>query len=215
MSRRSFTIGREWLANPALPVLIGQIRKAFRGCASVLDVGCGKSSPLRFLSEVRLAGVDGFAPALEEAKALGTHDEYVYGDVRKIDELFRDKKFDGCIALDLIEHLPKEDGWRLLQAMEKLATKRVVIFTPNGFLPQKSRNGDLQEHLSGWTAEDLRPLGYEVFGMAGPKPWRGEYHVIRYRPRVLWALLSLAVDCTYTRSHPEGAAAILAVKKLA
>ena len=95
--------------------------------------------------------------------------------VRTIAQLFADKRFDGCVALDVIEHLPKPDGLDLLQQMEALARKRVIFFTPNGFMPQRSRNGDLQEHLSGWSVDDFEGLGYTVVGMCGPKTLRGEY----------------------------------------
>jgi SAM-dependent methyltransferase len=214
LSRRVFSLWPEGIANPALPALIGGLRTSLSTCQDVLDVGCGKNSPLRFVHKVQLVGIDGFPPAIEEAKALGTHDEYFTGDVTHLRERFPERKFDACVALDVIEHLPKADGWRLLEAMEKLATRRVVIFTPNGFVPQHSQNGDLQEHLSGWTADDFRARGYQVFGMCGPKSLRGEYHIIKYQPRAFWALVSLVMDYAYTRSHPEGAAAILAVKEL-
>lgn len=180
----------------------------------MLDVGCGNGSPLRFLSGVRLVGVDGYAPALEEARKNGTHDEFVLGDVKRISELFPAKSFDACVALDVIEHLPKEDGWRMAEAMERLARKRVIIFTPNGFVPQKSKDGDLQEHLSGWTADEMRPRGYEVLGMYGPKAWRGEYHRINRQPRAIWVMISLTAHYLQTRTRPEKAAAIFCVKNL-
>jgi len=99
--------------------------------------------------------------------------------------------------------------------MERLATRRVVISTPNGFLPQRSKDGDLQEHLSGWSAEDLRSYGYRVLGMYGPKSLRGEYHRIKYQPRAFWALVSVLGHCLQTRTHPEKAAALFCVKELA
>ena len=67
--------------------------------------------------------------------------------------------------------------------MERLASKLVVIFTPNGFLPQKSKDGDLQQHLSGWTAQEMREHGYNVIGMFGRKSLRGEYHRLVHQPR--------------------------------
>jgi hypothetical protein len=120
-------------------------------------------------------------PALDEARARGTHDEYHLADVKKVAEEFPNRRFDACVALDVIEHLEKEDGWRMLESMQKLAARRVVIFTPNGFIPQKSKDGDLQEHLSGWTADEMRARGYQVFGMYGPKWMRGEYHMVKYQ----------------------------------
>lgn len=213
-ARNRFSLWRSSLTNPALWTLIREVSAVLRGCRTVLDVGCGSCSPLRFLEQVRLVGVDGYAPALEQAARLGTHDEYVLGDVREVGGLFKARHFDACVALDLIEHLPKEGGWRLVEQMESLAARRVVIFTPNGFVPQHSRDGDLQEHLSGWTAQEMREKGYRVVGMGGPKAWRGEYHRIKYRPRTFWALVSILTHYTHTHSRPEKSAAILCVKNL-
>lgn len=195
-------------------MLISELRSALNGCQTVLDVGCGNESPLRFLSQQHLVGVDGYSPSLEEARRAGTHDEYVLGNVLQLEKLFQGRRFDACAGMDIIEHLPKEDGWRMLEAMERLASRRVVIFTPNGFMPQRSRNGDLQEHLSGWTAEEMRQRGYRVIGMLGPKSLRGEYHLIKYKPRVFWAFYSLLAHFGYTRNYAEKSAAILCVKDL-
>jgi SAM-dependent methyltransferase len=212
--RRKFSPFQEAVANPSLLVLLKELRSELRGLKTVLDVGCGSLSPMRFIGGCHLAGIDGFRPALEEAQKHRTHDEYFFGDVRQLGKVFGTRRFDACVALDLIEHLPKDDGFQLLQSMESLATRRVVIFTPNGFLPQRSRNGDLQEHLSGWTTEELRARGYEVFGMYGPKSFRGEYHQIKARPKFFWVSLSLACHFGYTRRHPEHSAAIFCVKRL-
>ena len=212
MSRQNFSLARALSSNPSLLMLVAELRKSLRGCQTVLDVGCGNCSPLRFLQSVHLTGVDGYAPALEEARRNGTHDEYAFGDVKRIQELFNAKRFDACVSLDVIEHLPKEDGWRMAEAMERLAQRQVVIFTPNGFVPQRSKDGDLQEHLSGWTAPEMRSRGYRVLGMYGPKSWRGEYHRIKYQPRVFWVLLSFCSHYLRTRARPENAAAIFCVK---
>lgn len=196
-------------------MLIGELRRHLQDCSSVLDLGCGNASPLRFVPHVHLTGVDGYPPAIEEAKKTGTHDEYFTTDVLAAGGLLRDRRFDACVALDVIEHLHKEDGWRMLDNMERMATRRVIIFTPNGFIPQQSQHGDLQEHLSGWTAEEMRARGYRVLGMYGPKSLRGEYHRIKYQPRALWVLVSTFLHYLYTRTHPEKAAAIFCVKEMA
>jgi SAM-dependent methyltransferase len=213
VSRKTVNHWSTSIANPALPSLIGQLQAVLAGCETILDVGCGSGSPLRFVDKGHLVGVDGFGPAVERARALCTHDEYFVGDVRNLEDLFPKRRFDACVALDVIEHLPKEDGWRMLESMERLAERRVVIFTPNGFVPQHSKDGDLQEHLSGWTTAEFSGRGFRVIGMCGPKSLRGEYHVIKYKPRALWALTSLIADYAYTRRHPESAAALLAVRK--
>src|SRR5215471_5179954 len=152
----------QWLTNPTLLPLIKEMRSCTRGCSTVLDVGCGNSSPLRYLPDVHLVGIDGYPPAVEEARDLRTHDELLVGNVLRLADLFADRRFDCCFAMDVIEHLKKEDGWRMLEDMERLATRYVVIFTPNGFVPQRSKDGDLQEHLSGWVPEKMRQRGYRV-----------------------------------------------------
>ncbi len=212
--RQRFNLLREALGNPSLITLVKELEFALRGCQTVLDVGCGNCSPMRFLRGRHLTGMDGYAPALEEAKSRGTHDEYLFGDVRNLTQWLGDRRFEGCVALDVIEHLYKEDGLRFLDAMEKAAKHRVVIFTPNGFVPQKSKDGDLQEHVSGWEAGEMRARGYRVIGLYGPKRLRGEYHRIKYQPRPFWLLVSLFLHYASTRTHPEKAAAIFCVKDL-
>ncbi len=203
-----------WLTNPSLLTLIGELRSTLRHCETVLDVGCGNSSPLRFLPKVHLVGLEGYAPALEEARRARTHDEYFSGNVKHLGDVFPSRRFDACVALDVIEHLDKEDGWRMLADMERLATRRVIIFTPNGFIPQRSQHGDLQEHLSGWTAQEMRQRGYRVLGMYGLKSLRGEYHRVKFQPRAFWVLVSMLTHYFYTRTRPEKAAAIYCAKDL-
>lgn len=213
--RKVYSLWGEVGANPSLLPFVRELRGALRGCRSVLDVGCGSTSPMRFVPGVRLTGLDGYPPALAEARKNATHDEYCLGNVTRLSEAFPQRKFDACVALDVIEHLKKEDGWNFLEQMEGLAGKRVVIATPNGFMPQASKDGDLQEHLSGWTAAEMRQRGYRVFGMYGPKHLRGEYHRIIRKPRVFWTVVSLLLHWADSRQHPEKAAALFCVKELA
>lgn len=191
------------------------LRKALSDCRSVLDVGCGFSPLMRNIGVPHIVGIDGYAPSIEQAKKLNTHDEMVHGDVRKLDDYFRPKQFDACVGMDVIEHVIKSDGIKMMQDMENIAAKKVVIFTPCGFLRQRhASNDDLQEHLSGWEPSEMADRGYQVLGFLGPKKMRGEYHAIKGRPRVFWSLLSLMGHFLWTRNHPDQAAAILCVKNL-
>jgi SAM-dependent methyltransferase len=193
-------------------IYLAEIAKALRGCTRCLDIGCGSGSPASLIGVEYLVGVDGHAPSLEEAKRNNTHHEFHCADVRTIGAIFPARGFDACIALDLIEHLTKEDGLRLLKDMETIASRRVIVFTPNGFMPQQSRDGDLQEHLSGWDPQEMRSLGYEVLGLYGPKFLRGEFHKSRFLPRPVAGVVSAAGHVLYNRAHPESAAALLCVK---
>ncbi|MGO9607079.1 MAG: class I SAM-dependent methyltransferase [Candidatus Binataceae bacterium] len=178
---------------------------------SVLDVGCGENSPLRKLKHppAGMVGIDAF-PGV----ATGIHDEYIVGSALSIEKRFRPQSFDCVVALDVIEHLTKADGYRLIRMMERIARRTIVIFTPNGFLSQLPYEGNpFQEHLSGWTVEEMRGRGYEVIGLFGWKPLRGDCANIRFRPRRFWQAISIATQ-PVVRRRPEHAFALLCVKHL-
>ena len=188
-----------------------ELRKQLRGCESCLEIGCGADSPARLVPFERYVGIDGYAPQIEEARKNCPEGEFHVARAENVADLFGEKSFDCVIALDLIEHLTKEDGLKLLKDMERAARKKVLLFTPNGFLAQDSENGDLQEHLSGWSAEEMKLLGFRVVGMHGPKALRGDHHRIKIRPRALGGVIAQTCQL-YTRHAPTLAAAILCVK---
>ena len=168
------------------------LAKELRGYNSVLDVGCGSWSPLakvkkNFYSE----GFDIHRPSIKKIERTKTHDKYKIGDAERIDKFYEPKSFDAVMALDLIEHLEKKNGLRLLKKMEAIAKKKVIVLTPNGFIKQDSiEDNPYQVHQSGWTVEELKKLGYKVYGMRGLKFIRGEKASIRYKPWFFWGWLS-------------------------
>jgi len=192
-----------------------ELERALVGCKTLLDVGCGSSSPISIFSDrMYTVGVDAFAPSIERSKADGIHNEYHQMDVMDIGKRFSPRSFDCVLAFDLIEHLSKEDGVRLLGMMEMIARERVVVFTPSGFLPQgEYESNPWQVHRSGWTPEEMRDRGYDVIGVNGWKHLRGELGAVRYRPALVWAFIS---DLTqlFVRSRPENAYQMLCVKNL-
>lgn len=205
-------------------VLFGSLRKHYIraldevlvGCDSLLDVGCGSASPIRFLSRrlPHTTGLDAFAPAVESSRALGIHDDYAVSPLANLDSAFGAKTFDAVATLDVIEHLRKPDGHKLLADMERVARKRVIVFTTNGFVPQPAHSGNaFQEHLSGWSVEEFESLGFTVYGINGWKPLRGILAVPRFWPRSLWARISLLTQPAVYR-RPSSAFQILAVKNL-
>jgi len=183
---------------------------------SLLDVGCGANTPLSHLSvrPARLVGVDGYQPSIDNSRANHYHDDYVNSDLLAIDQAFEPGSFDVVVAIDVIEHFTKEDGYRLLEKMENVASRRVVVFTPNGFQPQNEHSGNvLQRHLSGWSVEEMEQRGYRVIGVNGWKPLLGEFSLPRFKPRRLWTLISRLTQ-PLVRNHPEHAFAMLCVKDL-
>jgi hypothetical protein len=212
MKLSTFGLFKECFPQVAFFAYMAEMRRALADCRSCLDIGCGANSPVRMLDFDHTVGVEGHEPSLDSAKANRTHSDFRLARVQEIGGLFGEHSFDCVVGLDLIEHLAKEEGLSLIKDMERIASKKIILFTPNGFLTQESYGGDLQEHLSGWTPEEMRELGFTVFGMQGPKFLRGEYHQHRIRPRVLSGVLSVIGHYVYTRAHAEQAAAILCVK---
>ena len=192
------------------------LEKECEGCESLLDVGCGSDSPVKyFASKIKhKVGVDGFQPSIDKSKAVGIHDEYVLMNVMDLSKKFADRSFDCVIASDLVEHLKKEDGYRLIHLMEKIAAKKIIVFTPNGFLEQREYDGNsYQVHLSGWEVDEMTKMGYKVTGINGWRPLRGEFGMVKGWPKVLMWRISL-LSQYFTTKNPYHAFAILCVKKV-
>ncbi len=201
---------------PNIPALtyIFTLKKILSDCRTVLDIGCGASSPLRLIPATRKIGIDADKKALETAKKNKTHDAYYLGNVKNISTMFKPKQFDACAVLDVIEHLSKTDGYKLIKDMEKIARKRIVIFTPNGFLSQDNPTNPFAVHRSGWTAEEMVKLGFHVIGMFGHTFLKGEGYGLRFRPKIFWGIVSEFTHYFFTRLHPHNAAGLLCIKEL-
>jgi SAM-dependent methyltransferase len=204
----------EWLRPHA--AVFAALEREVGGFDSVLDVGCGSSSPaarLR-LRPNRLVGVDLDAVSISRSRAAHRHDSYVLADALSVGHCFRPDSFDAVLALDLIEHLPKEQGFELLAAMELVAREKVVVFTPNGYLPQGEKYGNPhQRHLCGWSVCDFVGLGYRVLGMNGWRPLSGEGAEARLRPRRL-GRLAVSLTQPLVVYRPRWAFQLLAVKEV-
>jgi len=190
------------------------VKKELVGCETVLDLGCGKGlkSPLQGMALTYAVGVEIFEPYLEECRQKKIHSDYIRADIRGIE--FKDSSFDAVLMLEVLEHLTREEGRLLLDKCSRWAKKKVIISTPNGYLWQdKYDNNPFQEHISGWSVEELRSLGFSVIGFQGWKKLRGYGTIPRYRPALLWEIISdMTQKVTY--HYPRLAFRLLAVKIL-
>lgn len=198
-----FTSTRQYLENE------------LKGCHSFLDVGCGINTPIQnYSKQYYSVGVDAFEPSIEDSRKKGLHTEYMLMDVLGIDKKFKNNSFDCVVALDLVEHLEKDDELKLIKMMEKIAKQKVIIFTPNGFLHQSQHSGNiLQIHKSGWDAKSMMAYGYKVIGINGYKHLKGEMAEIKYRPHFFWGLIS-NITQIFVKNHPEKAFQLLCTKEL-
>lgn len=150
------------------------------GVCRALDIGCGSYSHLSaFRPRIKTVGVDAFDDAILAARRQDVHDEYVSCDLLKCDfegllSRLGGAKFDLVTLYGVVEHLPKREGFRLLERCEQLTEKFVLLETPNGFQEQGPEFGnEHQRHLSGWFPHDFEGLGYKVWGTTGTKYLRG------------------------------------------
>ena len=136
----------------------------------VLDLGCGPKSPLHAYDVLYSVGVEIFKPYIKEAKRLHTHDEFIQADIRQIQ--FKPASFDTVVAFHVLEHLDKDDGYRLMVKMKEWARKKVIISLPNGYISFGSKDSnEFQIHRSGYTANELKGLGFYVYGGGLKLPW--------------------------------------------
>lgn len=170
---------KRWLGQPSARDYTERLIRG-GGVRRALDLGCGENSVLsEFRPEIKTAGIDAFAGAIEKARERNLHDDYLVANILELEtaeirERFGGEAFDLVAAYDVIEHLPKKKGFELLEKCEELSSAYVLIQTPNGFQPQGPEFGnEFQRHLSGWFAADFEGLGYDVYGTTGTKLFHG------------------------------------------
>jgi hypothetical protein len=65
-------------------------------------------------------------------------------------------------VLEVIEHMEKPEGRKLLSEAERVSKERVIVSTP---LRGARYWYTAEHHPSRWTVNDLRKLGYTVRGV--------------------------------------------------
>lgn len=196
---------------------IDYLKEELKGSKTILDLGCGRNSPIKYCTGTYSVGVDLFEHYLVESKKKRIHNDYVLADVRNVQ--FVPKSFDTVVCLDVLEHLTKEEGYELIKKIKLVAKKKIVIFTPNGFLTQTDYDENpLQAHKSGWRAHEFRGLGFEVKGIGGLKFFRGERGKLKFESKIeilnkgLMLLSNLSQKIVY--HFPRWAFQLLAVKHI-
>lgn len=191
---------------------INDVKEATKECNSLLDIGCGYNSIVSQLNIKETVGVDNFEPYLEESRKKAIHTKYIQNDIRKIE--FPSKSFDVVLCSEVIEHLDKNDGIQLIKNMELWARKKVIITTPNGFLPQDIYDENKgQTHLSGWTVGELKNAGFKIKGLSGWKYLTIGYNHPRFNPSFICNGLA-GISENVTKIFPKFAFQLLAIKSL-
>lgn len=186
------------------------------GIETLLDLGCGKDSIIGKIKKKLkyTVGIDIFEQDIELSKKKKIHDEYMLLDILDIDSKIPSNSFDCVILMDVIEHLEKSDGIKLIQKMEKIAKKKIIIFTPNGFLNQPEYHNNIHQiHRSGWKMNFFKKMNFKVYGINGLKFIRGELARIKRRPIEFWGDISI-ISNLFVKFFPKFAFQLLCIKNL-
>lgn len=211
MMKEYFLLIKRYFPNIVLAHHIYLLTQSLKTCTTILDIGCGSNSPIQHINSIK-TGVDADTKAIGIAKKNKTHTYFIRGDIKNLSRLLNNKRYDGIAALDVIEHMKKKDGYKLLKTLDKIARKKIVIVTPNGFVRQIQKDNALQEHLSGWTVNDFKKYGYSVKEALGSKFLRGEENKLKFKPKIFWGIVSYLTQLFYTYSHPRSAASLVCIK---
>ena len=199
------------------------LQKELKDCESVLDLGCGSSSPLQYCKNVKYSvGVEAFQSYLKESKRKKIHSKYMSKKITELD--FPENSFDAVLMIEVLEHLPEEDGMGILRKIAKWAKKKIIISSPNGFIPQKEiDNNLLQKHLSGWDYEKMRKLEFKSYGLAGLKLLRQEVQSdtmgddlktsVRFKHKFFWFIVATSSQI-FTYFFPKYAFGLFSIKKI-
>jgi len=202
------------------------LQRELGDCTTVLDLGCGPSSPVQYCKNIeRSVGIDIFRPYLDAARQNKTHDEYIEDRAERVD--FPEGSFDAVVLVEVLEHLPKSAGLEILKKAERWAKKKIFISTPNGFFPMEDVDSNtFQRHLSGWDVDDFKKMGYVIRGTAGAKFFykkrnsvssllKGDFLFanMRFRPKPLFFAINSLTQIA-THYLPKYAFGLIAVKNI-
>ncbi|MFX0139434.1 MAG: class I SAM-dependent methyltransferase [Candidatus Hodarchaeota archaeon] len=130
----------------------------------ILDMGCGPGHTFNNIHNKKnfsySCGLDIGVWNIIKAKKNGFYDDYIIGDARFIP--FRKNFFDLVLCLEVIEHLPKEEGKKLIQNLKHFA-RDCILSTPSFFyqITESARFG----HQSYYTKTELELYGFKVRGI--------------------------------------------------
>jgi len=151
--------------------LLQTIKENTENIDTLLILGVGEGRYELELGAKSVFGIDICDEKLEKCKEKAMVAKL---DARNLD-IFLDKSFDTVTMFDLLEHFKKDVGLNILKELERIAKRQIILFVPlQAELDDTEEtlialqedcivNGrDAGYHLSLWTEEELKSLGYET-----------------------------------------------------
>lgn len=132
-----------------------------------LDLCVGNSNWAHEIPSELMIGVD---LNIERLRNHASRYLPLFMDARTVPVHFLPGTVDLVTFFDAIEHLPKRDGLDLLAAVERIATRQIMLFVPVESWDDRETPSRLARweagtygiHLSRWEPDEMRDLGYEV-----------------------------------------------------
>lgn len=142
-------------------------------CTTLLDLGCRDGWHTADLPGItRHVGVEIWPEALERGRVKAAagglpHFEGVLDEALAYLKAQEDGAFDAVLAIDLLEHLPKENGLEFIAEMGRVAGRLAVIWTTFGLVSQGPYDVDgnpnpHEEHLWGPMPADFINQGWKI-----------------------------------------------------
>jgi hypothetical protein len=82
------------------------------------------------------------------------------GDALECLSTIPDGSYEFVIAIDILEHFWKVDGWRLLTELKRVSSRAALVSTPKVFHAQEFEANPFETHRSLWSCEDLVQAGF-------------------------------------------------------
>jgi len=137
-------------------------------CHSALEFGCCFGDRLAATCCSVKIGVEVHLPYVQEAAKRYPHQIYVHANMLDVPALrLLISGIDCVLLIDVIEHLERDDAERMILYAQDIARKRVLLFTPQGDMPQGDDPHEMgadswQTHRSAFQVEDLEKFDFDV-----------------------------------------------------
>lgn len=170
------------------------LKRDLTDCGTILELGCGANSPLVQIGvSHRTDAVDIWPPYVDMHKRAGTYRHCHQLNILNL-EPGNIGEYDAVVICDVLEHLNKSDvdAAMIFAKLEAIAIKKIILFTPNGYVDNDEVHGDPhQKHLSAWEPEDFISRGYKVVGATGLRWIFGKASLPKWHPYYAWSVIGM------------------------
>lgn len=135
---------------------------------TIADLGCGKGiygyliRAIRNSSKARIIAVDSNQENIKFVRKFNIYDKALVSILPKLE--IGEKSIDYVICSEVLEHLKKAQGSKLLDKIDQICNEMAIVTTPN-ILFQPAGDENFDRHESVWSIEEFRKRGYKVYGI--------------------------------------------------